>query len=146
LLLLPRSFLFFFHPGQRSVSLTSGSGFSFYTNLGTLPPAFGITEEAARTMGCDLANIKTRGDRYRTESYESGGPGYVVPSVGDTGCDVFAKLGRPDDIETITTEFGEALNFWYQTGTTQLGNIKMHLVVLGEDDAGTGTVVTSVAW
>ena len=37
LALLPRSFLFFFHSVQRSISLTSESSFSFYTNLGTLP-------------------------------------------------------------------------------------------------------------
>ncbi|MCZ6687324.1 MAG: hypothetical protein O7C69_06445, partial [Gammaproteobacteria bacterium] len=36
----------------------------------------------------------------KQQSFAEGGPGYVIPEVGDSGCDVFAKLGRPDDIIT----------------------------------------------
>lgn len=109
-------------------------------------PAYGITEEAASIAGCDLVEIKERGERYMRESFNSGGPGYVVPSVGDSACDVFAKLGAPDDVQTITTEFGGAIHFQYSTGTTSQRNFRAHLVVLGESDSGTQMVVTSVVW
>ena len=66
-------------------------------------PGYGVSEGLASSIGCELEVIKTRGDQYRKDSYAEGGPGYVVPSVGDTGCDVLAKLGRPDDFDTITT-------------------------------------------
>ena len=109
-------------------------------------PAFGITEEAASAAGCQLDEIKLQGERHQRESYDAGGPGYVVPSVGDSVCDVFAKLGAPDDVQTITTEFGGAVHFQYSTGTTSQRNLKAHLVVLGENDSGTQMVVTSVVW
>lgn len=57
-------------------------------------PAHGVDQELAEEMGCDLTDIQTRGERYKRESLDSGGPGHVMPSVGDTGCDVLAKLGR----------------------------------------------------
>ncbi len=109
-------------------------------------PAYGVNEELATLMGCDLADIQARGERYKRQSFDAGGPGYVVPSIGDTGCDVLAKLGRPDDSGAVTTEVGSALNFWYRTGTTQRGNVRMHLVVLEPDESRGGTVVTSVVW
>ncbi len=54
-------------------------------------PGYGITEKAAAEMGCDLEDIKTCGEQYKKESYAEGGPGYAIPSVGDSGCDVFAN-------------------------------------------------------
>lgn len=109
-------------------------------------PGYGINDKAASEVGCDLQDIKTRAEQYKKQSYDQGGPGYVVPSVGDSVCDVFAKLGRPDDLETITTEFGGALNFWYRTGSTETYDLKMHLVVLEQDESGNRLVVTSVVW
>ncbi len=109
-------------------------------------PGYGVSPGLASEMGCDLEEIKEQGDQYRKESFDSGGPGYVVPSVGDTGCDVLAKLGRPDDFDTITTEVGGAMNWWYNTGSTQTRDFKTHLVTLGANKEATGVVVTSVVW
>ena len=61
-------------------------------------------------------------------------------------CDVLAKLGRPDDFDTITTEVGGAMNWWYNTGSTQTGNFKTHLVTFGANEEATGIVVTSLVW
>ena len=109
-------------------------------------PGYGVSEGFASSVGCELEVIKTRGDQYRKDSYAEGGPGYVVPSVGDTGCDVLAKLGSPDDVDTITTEVGGAMNWWYNTGSTQTQDFKTHLVTLGANEEATGVVVTSVVW
>ena len=46
-------------------------------------PAYGVSEELAEAMGCDLEDIKTRGEQYKRDSYDSGGPGYVIPRVGE---------------------------------------------------------------
>ena len=109
-------------------------------------PGYGVSPELAAEMGCDLEDIKRRGDQYKKQSFDSGGPGYVVPSVGDTGCDVLAKLGRPDDFDTITTELGGSMNWWYNTGSTQTRDFKAHLVTLRLNESGAGIVVTSVVW
>ncbi len=105
-----------------------------------------MNEELANSMSCDLEQIKREGDEHKNQSYASGGPGYVVPSVGDTGCDVLAKLGRPDDFDTVETEFGGHLNFWYRTGSTQARDLKMHLVVMEENEDGPGMKVIRVGW
>ena len=109
-------------------------------------PAYRVTEDLAASMGCDFDEIKTRGDQYRKDSYAEGGPGYVVPTVGDTGCDVLAKLGRPDDFDTITTQLGGSMNWWYHTGSTQTRDFKTHLVTLDANEEATGVIVASVVW
>ena len=65
---------------------------------------------------------------------------------GNTGCDVLAKLGRPDDFDMVATRAGESGTFWYHTGSTQTYNLKTHMVVMEESESGTRTVVTSVVW
>ena len=65
--------------------------------------------------------------------------------VGDSGSDVLAKLGHLDDyLQTVTTKPRDALDFWQMTPTTQLRNLKSHLVVLQPDVSGTGR--SSRAW
>jgi len=56
------------------------------------------------------------------------------------------QLRRPDDSDAVITDLGSTPNFWYRTGTTQQGNVRMHLVVLEPDESRGGTVVTSVVW
>ena len=66
--------------------------------------------------------------------------------IGDSGCDVLAKLGRLDDyLQTVTTEPRDALDFWQMTLTTQLRNLKSHLVVLQPDASGTGASTATCA-
>ncbi len=107
---------------------------------------YGLEEELVGVMGCDLEDVISRGKEYKRQSFAAGGPGYVVPSVGDTGCDVLAKLGRPDDYDTVETETDGHLNFWYRTGSTQTRDLKMHLVVMAENENGSGMVVIRVGW
>ena len=108
-------------------------------------PGYGVNERMANSMGCDLEQIEQRGKQYRKESYDRGGPGYVIPNVGDSGCDVLAKLGRPNRVETIQVEGGGSMNFWYRTGSTQTYDFQMHLVVL-EPHESLMMVVKSVVW
>ena len=108
-------------------------------------PGYGVSPEAAELMGCDLAEIERRGSDYRKTAYDDGGPGYVVPAVGDTGCDVLAKLGRPDEVRTISSTAGEALHLQYHTGSVRTRDFQAHLVVLELNDANQ-PVVTQVVW
>ncbi len=110
-------------------------------------PGFGVNEEMATQLGCDIDQIKADAKTYKAEIRENGGPPYVViPRIGDTGCDVLAKLGRPDRVQTIQTAATVGLNLWYNTGSTQTYDYRSHLVTLGPDESETRFVVTSVVW
>ena len=109
-------------------------------------PGYGINEKLATISGCDLQDIKIRAKEYQRTSWDEGGPGYVVPSIGDSLCDVFAKLGAPDRSTTIATAVGGAVNLWYHTGSTQTYDFQTHVIVLEENETETAMIVTSVVW
>lgn len=110
-------------------------------------PGLGVSEEMATRLGCDIDQIKADAEAYKAEIRDHGGLPYVViPRVGDTVCDVLAKLGRPERVETIQTQATMALNLWYRTGSTQTYDLQSHLVTLGPDESETRFVVTSVVW
>lgn len=101
----------------------------------------------ATSIGCHISEIIVRADSYRSESYEKGGPAYLIPRIGDTGCDVLAKLGTPYKIGLVDEPRADSmLILWYQTGTTQARDWREHRIVIELDSTGTGMVVTGVAW
>lgn len=108
-------------------------------------PGYGVDERAAALMNCDADSIKVQAQGYARRSYDAGGPGYIVPSVGDSGCDVLAKLGMPDNVGTIEWEGRGEVQFWYHTGSTQTYDRRTHLVTLrpGQERSW---VVSSVVW
>jgi len=107
---------------------------------------YGIDQDLADWMRCDLEETKRRGEEFKQQSYASGGRGYLVPSVGDSGCDVLAKLGRPDDIRSVSTENDTYFNLLYHTGSTQTYDYKAHQVTLVMNQMLNGLVATSVVW
>jgi hypothetical protein len=63
---------------------------------GALGPGVGVTDQIAVAWCGDLGTYHARRDRMIAFQREHGRAAYV-PQVGDTGCEVLARIGRPHE-------------------------------------------------
>jgi len=108
--------------------------------FGGLPPGYGVPDQVARDACGDLETFRAKVQEAKAEF--QGPP--LVPDVGDSLCEVLAKLGGPDDGMHTQVQGGETLTLYYYTGTPSTGRAT-HLVEISPGEDGRGRV-TAVVW
>ena len=117
---------------------------TFSRSMGGLPPGYGVSEQLATDVGCELEDIKEYAKAFAEEARDLGR--HQIPYVGMSVCRVLALLGVPDDIDLIDVGGVRSLDFWYQTGYERTN---LHLISLIQTEwrAGRGDYkVDAIVW
>lgn len=103
-------------------------------------PGYGVEESQLAAAGCDQGQFEEDVERYKAMD------GTAYPSMGDSLCDVWAKLGIPDDSQMIQTEWGNSLHYTYESGSIDAGTYDVHTVTFDCGSTAADCTVRSVSW